>query len=257
MKLIRRVYRLVAFLVHIVLGVVITLIRLRGVGMKPPSPRQQQIVSWWLRRVGEILGLRIHTHGSRPDITVLGVSNHISWLDIMVLASVLPASFVSKAEVRDWPIIGWLAARSGTLFIERGGKNAATQATEQVTWYLVRGQSVMIFPEGTTSDGHGVRRFHPRLFGAAIHANTPIQPVAIRYPHPTGVNPLVPFLDDETIAKSSWRILGEKSTEVEVSFRQMLPVKHADRTALAKKAHTVIEKAVLQQSPLSREARNE
>lgn len=257
MKLIRLTYRLILLIFHILLGIVLAAFRLRGSPDTPPAPQQRDIIAWWLGQSASIVGLKIVTRGTVPDVPVLAVANHVSWLDILIMSAVLPVSFVSKIEVKHWPVVGWLATRARTLYIQRGGKNAANTVTEQITWFLLRHRSVAIFPEGTTGDGHGVRRFHPRLFGAAIHAHTPVQPVAIRFPHPQGVNPAVPFLNDESLVRSALRVLGQRSIHVEVTFCRLLPSKHAERSSLAKKAHAAIEKVVRDNLPSVQEARNE
>ncbi len=254
MTILRRTVKIFVLILHALLGLIITVVWLRGVDGAPPTRQQQQVISWWLRSAARIIGAEIRTHGKIPETTVLAVANHISWLDILVIASVLPASFVSKAEVRDWPLFGRLAIRSGTLFIRRGGQNAANQATEQITWYLLRRQNVLMFPEGTTSTGREVKHFHRRLFGAALHAGTPIQPIAIRYPHPDGVNPVAPFTDNQPFINNGLRVLGEKSIVVEVTFCPLVSSNKSDRTTAAKRAHAAIEKIVSQNPPTDREA---
>ncbi len=244
MRAARRIYRLAALMLHVVAGLVLSLIALRGVATTPPAPRQRRLIRWWLRRAARLLGLEVRVRGAPPQPPVFAVANHISWLDIPALASVTPLCFVSKAEVRRWPLLGWLVAKAGTLFIERGGKNAANQVMEQITWYLRRGQSVLVFPEATTSDGRGVRRFHPRLFGAAIHAEVPVQPIALCYPHPSGVNPVVPFVGGASFLAHALRILGEKTIPVEVNLCTPLATKQADRRTLAEQAQAEIEAVI-------------
>jgi 1-acyl-sn-glycerol-3-phosphate acyltransferase len=244
MKVARRLYRLLALMIHVVVGLTLSLIALRGVEAKPPAPRQRRLIEWWLRRATRILGLEVHTRGSFPEPPVFAVANHISWLDIPALASVTPVCFVSKVEIRHWPLFGWLVAKAGTLFIERGGKNAANQVAEQITWYLRRGQSVLVFPEGTTTGGRGVRRFHPRLFGAALHVDAPVQPIALCYPHPQGVNPMVPLVGGSPFLIHALRVLGERRIEVEVNFCTPLTTKRANRRALAEQTQAEIEAIV-------------
>jgi 1-acyl-sn-glycerol-3-phosphate acyltransferase len=113
--------------------------------------------------------------------------------------------------------------------------------TEQITWYLRHGQSVLVFPEATTTDGRGMRRFHPRLFGAALHAEVPVQPIALCYPHAAGVNPVVPFVDGSPFLTHALKILGERRIPVEVNFCTPLPTNQADRRALAEQAQAEIE----------------
>ncbi|MBK8184609.1 MAG: 1-acyl-sn-glycerol-3-phosphate acyltransferase [Candidatus Competibacteraceae bacterium] len=97
----------------------------------------------------------------------LFVANHISWLDIFCIAAVCPTHFLAKRDVAAWPLFGWLCRRAGTAFIQRGRSDGATEAIEQLVWRLRRGERVLVFPEGTSTIGESVRRFHPRLFSGA------------------------------------------------------------------------------------------
>ena len=254
MKLLRRCFRLCLLAGHIVLGLIFTFTYLRRVESTPPNAQQHQLIRWWLKYAATLCGLQIRTRGISPGSPVLVVANHVSWLDILVIASVLPVTFISKIEIRSWPVLGRLASRAGTLFIRRGGKNAANQATEQITWYLLRGQSVAVFPEGTTTDGHHVRRFHARLLGAAIHADTLIQPLAIRYPHPSGVHPAVPFVDNVPFYTHGWHLLGEKCIVAETVFCTPIPARQHARRTLADIARKRIKSVVKRQHDSPQEA---
>jgi 1-acyl-sn-glycerol-3-phosphate acyltransferase len=151
----------------------------------------------------------------------LFVANHISWLDIPVLRAVLDCAFVSKQEVRTWPVVGGLAAHAGTVFLERGTPAALARAADQMTWSLRQGRSVVIFPEGTTTDGRSVQRFHARLYQAAILACATVQAVALRYPD--GVDgreshAAAPFVGDMDLARHLWRLAGEDRLVARLHF---------------------------------------
>ena len=244
MKYLRIGYRLFLVGIHFSVGLLISLTLLRQGEAKPPQEKERAIISWWMRRLARILGLRIRLIGELPDRPVLVVSNHISWLDIPALQSLLPVSFVSKLEVREWPLMGMMAARSGTLFIRRGGKNAANQAMEEIAFRLRRGHSMVVFPEATTTDGRAVRGFHPRLFGAAVHAEVYVQPVAIRYPHAQGVHPAAPFIDNEPFLHHGLRVLSEKFIQVEVTLSRQFISQGIDRRTLARQAHEAVRSIV-------------
>jgi 1-acyl-sn-glycerol-3-phosphate acyltransferase len=109
------------------------------------------------------------------------VSNHLSYLDILVYGATLPCVFVSKQEVRSWPILGLLATLGGTVFIDRGSAASAAAATVRIEQLLADGVVVLIFPEGTSSDGARVLRFYPFLLEPAIRAAAPVIAAAIRY----------------------------------------------------------------------------
>lgn len=248
MRIARRIYRIAQLLLHTALGVVLTLLLSRP-DQPAPGPLMDAVAAWWRLRITRILKLQLHVRGRPLDGPVLLVSNHVSWLDIPVLGWISGLSFLSKAEVRDWPIIGWLAARGGTLFIRRGRRGAADNAAEQITWNLVRGRKVLLFPEGTTTDGSSVRTFLPRLFSPALLASVPVQPVALRYVLPQGQqpgmpHPSAPFIGDDTFPSHLWRILGERSIVVEIEFLAPLKTEGRDRKTLARIAQDRIAAVV-------------
>jgi 1-acyl-sn-glycerol-3-phosphate acyltransferase len=190
--------------------------------------------------------LDIEVIGTAPDVPVLVVSNHISWLDIPVLAQTLPVTFLSKAEVRSWPVIGWVAAKGGTLFIQRGARNAADSAIELIEQELALGGNVLIFPEGTTTDGNQLKRFHPRLFAAAQNRQCPVQPVALRYPGPDELtHSAVPFINNNTFGPSLWKILGEKRIRVILEYAQLITDTDRDRRQIADEAHERVRQALV------------
>lgn len=251
MRYFRITYRLLLLAIHVAVGLIIIATLLRHGEKRSPNARERDVIIWWQRRAARILGLRVRVLGIPPEQPVLMVSNHISWLDIPVLGSLVPVSFVSKIEIRRWPLLGVLAGRSGTLFIARGGRNAANRAAEQIAFRLRRGDSVAVFPEGTTTEGDSVRRFHPRLFGGATHAEADIQPVAIRYPHPHGVHPAAPFVGNAVLFSHGLRVLGEKQIGVEVTLCRRLASQSADRRTLSEQAHASIQRVVQHRAELA------
>jgi 1-acyl-sn-glycerol-3-phosphate acyltransferase len=170
------------------------------------------------------------------------VANHISWLDIVALGAVVPANFVSKSDIRGWPVFGWMAAAGGTVFIPRG-QNQARAVADQVATRLDSGCSVVVFAEGTTSNGRQVRRFYPRLFAAAIEAGAAVQPVAVRFPHAEGVHPAAPFVDDDPFSSSLKRILEAPQIEVELVFCSVVAAAGRDRRGLAVETREAIVRA--------------
>jgi len=203
-----------------------------------------KITVWWNQRLCRLFGVRLHINGQRPDVPVLMVSNHISWFDIPALGSLDFIHFLSKAEVGKWPLIGWLARKSGTLFIQRGAKGAASKALDDVRQYLSQDESVLIFPEGTTTNGEDVKRFHSRLLQAAIDTGVAIQPVAISYPHEGRVHPKAPYIDDVTLLESILGMLDEKTMNVVIQFLPPIPGQGGDRDSLANQAEDQIRKQI-------------
>ncbi|RMJ01613.1 2-acyl-glycerophospho-ethanolamine acyltransferase [Marinobacter litoralis] len=164
-----------------------------------------------------LLGLRIQTHGSPIDGTGLLVCNHISWTDIPILAANVPLQFIAKQEVASWPLIGWIARQVGTLFVQRGaGDSAAVRQT--LVSALHNGRSVMLFPEGTTTNGESVKRFHPNLLGAALAANRPVQAVTIAYHREGQRDRIVPFINDDEFVSHLFRLLSKPPLRVDIMF---------------------------------------
>ena len=115
-------------------------------------PLRQRLTRWFLARLGGALPFRVRVEGELPTQPMLWVANHVSWTDIPLLGALQPLSFLSKAEVRAWPVAGWLAHKAGTLFIRRGSGDSS-QVGQQLTRHLQQGRNLLIFPEGTTTDG--------------------------------------------------------------------------------------------------------
>lgn len=211
------------------------------------SPVASRFFIWWNRALCQIFKARIITKGKMNNEATLYVMNHISWFDIPVLASQKPLHFLSKAEVRSWPLIGWLSHRAGTLFIQRGASGAAQKSLEEITDCLKNGGSVVIFPEGTTTDGSVVRKFHGRLLQAAIDAGVKIQPVALRYPYENGLNHYVPYIDNMTFIDSVMGLTRSHPLCVELHFLEPidLHIENSDETLrhqLAQQARQAITK---------------
>lgn len=179
------------------------------------------------------LGLNIHQHGSPSNDTVLFVSNHISWSDIPILGSLAPIRFLSKAEVGQWPLIGWLARQAGTLFIHRGG-GQARRVRGQIIENLQAGENVLVYPEGTTSAGLTVLPFHGLLLRAAPESKTPIQPVTITYRRDGRPDHLAPFIGEDEFHSHLLRMLRQPSARVDVVFHE--PVQSPDEVPTAELA---------------------
>jgi len=150
------------------------------------ATRRHWLQQRWSQHLLDILGLRLEVFGPAAPyqgspIHGLMVANHVSWVDVFVISSVVPATFVCKSEVRHWPLIGSLCARTGTVFLERGSKFAAQRTHQTLTGKLRQGASIALFPEGTTGEGKALLPFRAALLQSAIDARTQVQPLAIRY----------------------------------------------------------------------------
>ncbi len=237
----RRSVRMPLLALHILAGVLIAAALGPGRRRRYVSTRP---LTWWSRGLCRILGVRLQTQGTLHSGSALFVANHISWLDIFCIAAVCPTHFLAKQEVALWPLFGWLSQRAGTAFIRRGGENGAGEAMEQLVWRLRQGERVLVFPEGTSTTGGTVRRFFPRLFQAAILARCPVQAIALRYPHPAGVHPQVPFVDDDALLPHLWKLLGESGIAAELHFASVHTAPHPSRDALARLTQAEINERV-------------
>ncbi|MDE2148222.1 MAG: 1-acyl-sn-glycerol-3-phosphate acyltransferase [Gammaproteobacteria bacterium] len=217
----------------------VLLLRLQG-GHRPSSAAR--LSRWWLRRLLRILHLRLRILGTPLPGPRLLVCNHVSWLDIPVIGAVELTRFVSKAEVRDWPLVGWLAYAPGTFYLKRGA-GGTRELVAALAAHLPHG-NVALFPEGTTSTGEHVLRFTPRLFAAAIEAGCPVQPVALRYGPAADGSRIAPFVGDDTLVSHLWRLLREPELEVELIFCAPLATAGAERAALAETARAAVAAAV-------------
>lgn len=208
------------------------------------AARDRQLLAW-AGKLMQILNIEARVTGTPPQGGAVLVANHISWLDIHVLHSIFPVRFISKAEVRDWPLLGQLAKAAGTLFITRERKSDAIRVNQEMAAELQAGECLAFFPEGTTSDGQGMRAFFPSLFQPAVEAGCPVIPAAIRYLNLQGGPCLeAAYHGDMTLLGSFWRIAKLRGLVVEVVFLQPLPNGHKHRRELARQAETAIRTAL-------------
>jgi 1-acyl-sn-glycerol-3-phosphate acyltransferase len=191
-------------------------------------------VGWWSARMLRMLGIALHSEGTPRGGATLVVSNHVSWLDILAINAVQPARFVSKADVRAWPLIGWLVECGGTLFIERERKRDALRVVHQVAEALTQGQVVAVFPEGTTSEGHGLLPFHANLLQAAVSTGTPVQPVALRFSDAReDVSRAAAYVGDTNLLSSLWAVVSAPQMRVRVRWLPAVETSHAERRTLS------------------------
>lgn len=197
---------------------------------------RHQRIQWWSAGILRHLGITLRISGvaPRPSGTLL-VANHISFLDIMALHAAVPhARFVSKADVLKWPLLGWLIRNAGTLFIERERKRDAVRVVHAMAQAMKAGDTVAVFPEGTTGAGPQVLPFHANLLQAAIATGTPVQPAVLRYADAAQpFSPAVEFLGETTLLQSLWRIARARGLCVHVNLLPPQGSEHADRRALA------------------------
>jgi 1-acyl-sn-glycerol-3-phosphate acyltransferase len=233
-----RLHKTLTVALHILWGVLrIQFIR------NPFEPRNARVIRAWHAALCRAHGLDVVAHG-QPLPGALYACNHVSWLDIPVLGSLIEGSrFLSKSEVSRWPLVGLLARRAGTLFITRG--QGQHEASRQIAEALREGHGVILFAEGTTTDGLSLRRFHPRLLQAAVETGTPIQPVALRYLDAEDqINPRAAYAHDDSALDTFRRVVAEDGLRAEVHF--LPPIHPADlpRSQIATLAHDRVAEAL-------------
>ena len=208
---------------------------------------RERLVRRWSARLLRICRVEVggQQAGHAPLQHALIVSNHISWLDIFVINSLHPCRFVAKAEIRAWPVVGWLAAQAGTVFIARGNRRDLRHIFQGLVDALGQRQRVAFFPEGTTASQGRLLPFHANLFEAAIDAGAAVQPVALAYLDKRGGwHPAVDYVGATTFADSILNILGGEPVSARLYCLAPIPAEGAHRRELAQAAHDAIADAL-------------
>jgi 1-acyl-sn-glycerol-3-phosphate acyltransferase len=189
--------------------------------------------------VTNLLGIHLKMTGKPPERGLL-VSNHLSYLEVLIYGAALPCYLVSKAEVSHWPFFGALARAGGTLFVDRGSLASAQAVTEQIAERLKGTVPVLFFPEGTSTDGSQLLRFHSRLFTPAVDAGIPVTAAAIRYvPDDGSPERELCWYGDEKFLTHLWKLLGGPDFSAEINFGE--PHIYTDRRKAADATYAEIQ----------------
>jgi 1-acyl-sn-glycerol-3-phosphate acyltransferase len=233
MSSLRAIWKLVRGLWHVVVGIWTIYVRFPQLS---PEHQAMRVQAWSLQLL-DLWDIRIRVVG-QPVVSgpALLVANHISWLDITVIHAARYCRFVSKSDIRQWPLVGALATGAGTLYIERASRKDALRTVHAMADAMKNGDVVAIFPEGTTSDGRELLPFHANLIEAAIQAQAPVQPIALRFEDArTGETSFAPcYIGDDTLVGSMWRTLTAPSCAAVLHFGEPQYALGRDRRTWAK-----------------------
>jgi 1-acyl-sn-glycerol-3-phosphate acyltransferase len=242
--------RAVLLVPHILIGIGIAFV---AFPLSRTQARRNRINHWWSQWVLRLCGVRLRFSGQPlgDELSDTGIqtgrigrmllSNHISWIDIFAINAVMPCRFVAKAEIVRWPVIGGMLAHSGTLFIERGRRSAVATMNEVVQGHLRAGESIGIFPEGTTTRGDGLLAFHSNLLAPALETGCPVWPVGLRYTERGKFSDAAAFVGEMGLITSIARMLVADELEIEVAFLPPLDASaYQNRHTLARAAHAAV-----------------
>jgi 1-acyl-sn-glycerol-3-phosphate acyltransferase len=234
----RLAWRLVRVVVHLLRGLATCALVFPWAG----AGLRERLVRRWSARLLAICRVRVeHAPGSAPLEHALIVSNHVSWLDIFLINSLHPCRFVAKAEIRAWPVLGWLVAQAGTVFIARGNRRDLRHIFKGLVDALGQGQRVAFFPEGTTAGQGQLLPFHANLFEAAIDAGVPVQPYALAYLDTSGGwHPAVDYTGDTTFVDSILCILQGEPVVARLGCLAPIASQGAHRRELSAQAQAAI-----------------
>jgi 1-acyl-sn-glycerol-3-phosphate acyltransferase len=237
-------YRFFRLFIHIIVGLLIV----ASIWSLSKKATKKKLIKWWSRILLKCFGVHVILHGKRPAenlANTLFLTNHVSWLDIYALNSITPLQFIAKSDINNWPILGYLVRKSGTIFINRNSRKDTSRIVDTTTQILVGGGNVGFFPEGTTTDGTTIERFKSSIVQAAINAKSTIYPVAIRYPLPNGgINTAIAYAGETSMGEAMMNALKQKNTIVELHFLAPINLPTANRQTLTQLAFEEISRTL-------------
>ncbi|OHC67330.1 MAG: hypothetical protein A3H93_15120 [Rhodocyclales bacterium RIFCSPLOWO2_02_FULL_63_24] len=240
----RALLRLAKTALHLIGGALIVLLVYPG----STDARRLMLKQRWSQQLLDALGVTLKVGAGTTAICApngMLVANHVSFLDVFVINALAPAAFVAKDDVRKWPLIGWMSTRTDTIFIERGSRRAAQLTRENLVGHLRDGKRVVVFPEGTTSDGRQVLPFHGALLQSAIDAGVAVTPLALRYTDVTGAqSAAADYIGDTSLAACLWAIACADGLAACIETLPALPTTATDRRHLAAHAHRAVSHAL-------------
>ncbi len=237
------IFRLARVMLHVFKGMAICATVFPWLGQEQRNGHIRR----WSTRLLALCNVTVEqAAGSVPALAhCVVVANHVSWLDIFVVHSLYPSHFVAKAEIRSWPLAGWLAEKAGTVFIARGNRRDLRHIFKGLVHSLEKGERVAFFPEGTTAAQGQLLPFHANLFEAAIDAKVPVQPFALTYRDASGAShPSVDFIGETSFAESIMLILNGPPVKARLAILPPLDSVGAHRRELAEASHKAVAAAL-------------
>jgi 1-acyl-sn-glycerol-3-phosphate acyltransferase len=242
--------RLVRLCLHLFQGLLTCAVIFPWLDMKRRTLRIQR----WSTQLVSICGVKVDvrmSEGLRPAGHAMIVANHLSWLDIFVINTIQPCRFVAKSDVRDWPLIGWLCDKAGTIFIARGRVRDVRRIFEHLVAALHDGERVAFFPEGSVAVPGMLQPFHANLFEAAIDAGVPVQPCALQYVDRDGcLHPAANFSGNINFMRSVFMIARARGMIARLTLLPPIPTEGAHRRELANAARQSISIALGNAEPV-------
>lgn len=194
--------------------------------------------------------IQVEYFGQYNDHAAIAVANHVSWLDVVLMVHEPKLHFVAKSEVKDWPVIGFMTQILGTLFIRRDNKFQVYRSLPKAQRLIQQGDTIMVFPEGTTTTGHSLLPFYPMMFDLAVRERGLVQPIAIRYWNQKGeISQQAAFIDEDGILTSIFRLLTAKVTYAQVHYLPVMDGSTMSRKDLAKFSKQAIQASLDLSSP--------
>ena len=239
----RTLSRLIRMAFYLLLASIAISILFSRLGEKIPNKRR--IISAIYRRFYLVANIRVKVTGTPTQEPALWVCNHISWMDVLILAGDHTLDFIAKTEVASWPLIGGLVQKAGTLFVDRSNKFQAYRSLPELQRRIKSGTPVVVFPEGTTSDGQTTLPFKPMFYQAAVRENLLVQPISLRYERPDGqLSDALPFIDDDDFFTSLMRIVKEPKTIAHVHYLAPMTAAEWHRKSMARTNQDHIDKLI-------------
>ena len=235
-----RTVLLVGFMLVFLFPAMILINYYKGLGTEKGRLRAEAVAVCVAKTFVWIFGISIRARGTPAKGPVLIAANHLSWLDILSMHSVRAMSFVGKAEIDQWPVFSYMARTGNTIFHQRGSHDSASDVATVMTQRLKQGQRVAIFPEGGILPGNSVRRFHARMFRAAVDAQCPVQPVMVRYMRDGRRDDDISFREGESMLVNICRLLARPGAQADVHFLPLIDAVGTPRRVLADTARAAV-----------------